>query len=232
MNDPGDNEKEFAVDYDKWTDVTDRATDLGWTLPEGWSVKATTVAEQPIRDPRDWGDVYATDIDEDDYTVRTRGFCARCGAWIRKLDADSIVGMGPDSEGRHPEPGDWATLATGVACDDREYHELGVPMTVLTWCEDKWRFVTVLVHVLDDAGNERGSDVLGMVEEGEYPVEIDRETGAVTTKKIDPVTDPDHPLPDMIPTALHDARDRVAWVPSLHAALVPPVVAPEGTSSS
>lgn len=61
-------------------------------------------------------------------TWRT-ALCKHCGDSIRELDADSVVGVGPDADGREPEPGYWAALATGIDCpgtDDRT-HQPGAP---------------------------------------------------------------------------------------------------------
>ncbi len=62
-------------------DVTDRALDAGWTLPEGWQVLAWTEPDDDLRDPRDKGDCYATDVDEADTQPDARVLPA-----LRELD--------------------------------------------------------------------------------------------------------------------------------------------------
>jgi hypothetical protein len=204
-------------------DVTDRATTAGWTLPEGWRVLAWLAPDDTVSDPRDNGDVYSTDVDEKDYDNPTRAFCKHCEGWIRKLDADAVTGMGPDADGREPQPGDWAESVTGIDCpavDDRR-HEPDEPAVVRAWRADRWQFVGVLVDVVDPDGRVWGRDSLWAVESGEFP-QVDPDTGTVTYTTLDPLSD-DHPLVDLIPQALSEARDALAK----HAARAPMITGPQ-----
>jgi hypothetical protein len=197
------------IDY---VDITDRVTGMGWTLPDGWTVTAHTLDDDCVTDPRNEGDCYATDVDEADYNNPTRAFCRHCEAWIRRLDADSLAGVGPDADGREAEPGDWADLATGIDCpgSDNRAHEPDEPLAVRAWRRGEWAFVTVVVQVWDGDEREWGRDSLGGTEAGRFPYMIDPETGAVEYKQIDPLRDPDHPLPDMIGEAMGQAREAIA----------------------
>lgn len=42
--------------------------------------------------------------------------CRFCGASLRLLDEDTVVGMSADVGDRGPRPGDWASLVTGISC--------------------------------------------------------------------------------------------------------------------
>lgn len=193
-------------------DVTEHATAAGWTLPEGFEVRAWMVHDPDMDDPREKGDVYNTDFEEEDYGKPTRGFCRMCGALIRLLDQD-----GADTLNRlHPpsmewvlvaEPGDWASAGwKGIMCPEQEGgHELDDPVAVRWWREDRWEFVGVLVEVVDGDGWVWGESSLWSVESGTFPTEIDPETGEITSREIDPLTDPHHPLPDLIGEALAEA---------------------------
>lgn len=59
----------------------------------------------------------------DDPTTDTdRMTCRYCGGELRRLGPDDLDGVGPDADGREPQPGDWAEPATGIDCpgnDDR-----------------------------------------------------------------------------------------------------------------
>lgn len=178
---------------------------IGWTLPEGWTVRAWTEDDDSITDPRDEGDVYNTDVDEGDYDHPTKAFCRHCGAWIRLLDEDSIASIGPTSEGVKPRVGDWADQVTGIDCPMALEHAPDEPLVVRMWRSDHWRFVGVLVEVLDADGREWGRADLWGVEFGTFPSRIDPETGAVTSVEVDPLTD-EYPLSELVPQALEEAQ--------------------------
>lgn len=248
-------------------DVTDRATAAGWTLPAGFTVRAWTEYDEDLTDPRQKGEVYATDIDEADYNHRTHGFCKHCASWIHELTQDEAdvvnqyaAALKPAAEQADEEAdeeaglvasaGDWARRVTvpgspeisgpdehglsqarpimifgGLRCPGSgDGHELGDPIAVAWWRHDRWQFVVVCVEVVDEHGHVWGLDTLGAVESGTFPVNVDPVTGYITTKEIDPLTDPDHPLPDMIGQALSAASDALA----AHQEANPVIIAPPG----
>lgn len=217
-------------------DITERATGAGWTLPDGFQVLAWTEHDDDWDNPRDKGDVYNTDFEEEDYSNPTRGLCRGCEAVIYKLDqngADAINHAVPaDADPDDPAymdawAGMWANKVTGVSCPESTTgHELDDPVVVRWWREDRWEFVTALVEVTDDEGRVWGMDSLGGVESGTFPVQIDPETGEITSKEIDPLTDPDHPLPDMIGQALAEAAAAL----DKHAENMPTITAPKAES--
>lgn len=58
------------------------------------------------------------------HSLDTTTTCRHCETSICQLDGDAITGMGPDADGRDPQPGDWACLITGIDCpgsDDRRH---------------------------------------------------------------------------------------------------------------
>ncbi len=271
-------------------DVTDRAVSLGYVLPEGWTVTASTLGDDTYSDPRESGDVYRTDIDEDNYDDPAHGFCKGCGKWMHKATADEVaagreaqmvtvtdlatgdlieMAGDPIYDPAHPhtdgsacshawagyfvvgdkfgdagelerpdlysvfhergsfgfpldhkvwrvgttETGatvldlhEWVTDDGNLCPESGGAHELDEPATVKAWREGKWQFVTIVVKVLDADGMSAGFASLGGTESGYFPVEIDPVTGGIEWKDINPLTDPDHPTPDMIREAIADAR--------------------------
>jgi hypothetical protein len=130
------------------------------------------------------------------------------------------------------DAGRWATAKDGrtkcLARDgaDDDGHVLGESVSIRMWQADEWAFGTVEVLVTDEDGFTWGSDTLSGVEYGNYPYEVDRETGAVSCRTVDPLTDPHHPVPDMIDAALNAVAD--APNPPV---IVAPAAAEEGTQA-
>jgi hypothetical protein len=204
------------VDTCGMTDVTDRAVAAGWTLPQGWRVVAWSEHDSYIGDPREHGDVYCTDVDEQDYSHPTRAFCIGCDAWIHELDEQAVAGIlatlpEDTDEDDLPWVGGWSAAATGTRCRDSHYgrHQPNDPLSVRWWREDKWEFVTVTVAVVDEQDQQWGLASLGGTEAGLFPTEINADTGDVTSAWIDPVNDPHHPVPDLISEAMHEAAEEL-----------------------
>src|SRR5439155_13942952 len=141
-----------------------------------------------------------------------RAFCKHCGQWTRKLDeagAREINGHSADDVDA-AMAGDWVNRENRVSCPDADSHAPAESVAVRWWREDRWEFVGVLVEVADPDGRVWGESALWSVEAGTFPYMIDRETGEITSKEINPLTDQHHPLPDSISEALGQARDAVA----------------------
>jgi hypothetical protein len=200
-------------------DVTDRATAKGWQLPDGVRVVARLVEDPYQEHPSKAGDVYNTDVDEADYKNPTHGSCMYCREWMRK-----------QAEGA--DAGRWATVKDGrVKCPARDgadvdVHVLGESVSIRMWKADEWAFGIVEVVVTDEDGFTWGRDTLSGVEYGNYPYQVDRETGAVSCRNVDPLNDPHHPVPDMIDAALNAVAD--APNPPV---IVAPAAAEEGSQS-
>jgi hypothetical protein len=220
------------------TDVTQRAVEAGWGLPAGWQVLAWTERDDDHGDPYSKGDIYNADVDEQDYANPAHAFCKHCGQWITRVVGVEDVAAAlartrealpnAEDEAITAGPGSWSDATTGLVCTGHSgvggyaQHAPDEPLAVRMWREDRWMFTVVMVEVVDGEGRVWGRDSLGSVEQGTFPYRIDRETGAVELREIDPVTDPDHPLPDMIPTALDNAREALA----AHLATQPRITAP------
>lgn len=83
------------------------------------------------------------------------------------------------------------------------------PEDIDAWRRDVWEFVGVIVEVIDSRGMVWGMDSLWGLESGTYLVTND--SGTVTgTQEINPLTDPLHPLPEMIRQAMGDAAENLA----------------------
>jgi hypothetical protein len=177
----------------------------GWTLPEGWTVRAWTEPDDSISDPRDEGDVYNTDMDEVDYDRPAHAFCRHCDEWITTLDETTAQALGPAESGDEPQAGDWASIQSGITCPEAHDHEPAEPLAVRMWHADRWRFVGVLVEVLDADGREWGRADLWGLESGTFPSRIDPVTGTVTTTEVNPLTD-EYPLTELVPEALEEAQ--------------------------
>lgn len=83
-------------------------------------------------------------------------------------------------------------------------HDPDEPL-VVRWWRDRWWFAVVVLDVVDAAGRSWATGALGSVEVGSFPV-VDPATGEVTVRQLDPLTDPDHPLPDLIDEVLEQAQ--------------------------
>jgi hypothetical protein len=67
------------------TDLTDRATEAGWTLPEGWTVQAEAIPDEYLGHPRD---EYGTDgYDEEQCAAFDRGDWSWCYVHVAVRDA-------------------------------------------------------------------------------------------------------------------------------------------------
>jgi hypothetical protein len=77
------------------------------------------------------------------------------------------------------------------------------------WRRDEWCYVGVIVTVTDAQGFEWGSDSLFGVEAGTW-TDTDESDTVTGTRTLDPLTNPDHPLPTMIPEAMANAAKRIA----------------------
>lgn len=164
--------------------------------------------------------------DEDGQPVAVAGDCVARLATFRapQTNASDVAGL---VEARPAV----ALTPAGIRCPETgDPHELDDPVVVRWWREDRWEFVGVLVEVIDSDGRVWGETALWAVEAGTFPTDIDRDTGEITSAEIDPLTDPHHPLPDLINDALGQAGDALAA--ALAAAPVitpPPAPPPEGT---
>lgn len=146
------------------------------------------------------------------------------GDWARRVTVPGASEVsGPDEHGlTEARP---VMLFAGLRCPGNGGgHELGDPLAVAWWRHNRWQFVVVCVEVVDADGHVWGLDTLGAVESGTFPVNIDPVTGYIESKEIDPLTDPHHPLPDMIGQVLSQAGDALA----AHQEANPVIIAPPG----
>jgi hypothetical protein len=67
----------------------------------------------------------------------------------------------------------------------------------------------LIVRMWNLGAHEWGDASLWGVEAGTYPVEINAETGVVTTREINPLTE-DYPLSELIPEALEMAQETLS----------------------
>lgn len=188
-------------------DATDLATAAGWTIPHGWAVVAYVERNPCMYNP--YTECGSSDVDEPEPDTVTRAFCRHCDGWIRKLDEDSIAGVGPDADGRQPVIGDWTESATGIDCpgaDDR-VHQPAEPVAVRWWQSARWIDVLVGVEIMDADGRSWGIAVTadGLVY-GEYPQVVNRNTGEISVQRRRPLTDSDSPVPLLIDTAARKAQ--------------------------
>jgi hypothetical protein len=190
-------------------DITERATALGWALPAGFRVLAWLEHDED-GDPRTDGDVYLTDVDEKDYDHPTHAFCKHCGHWVHEYAG---MWLGPANSAGSEE------VCQGSVNGE---HAPDESVAIRWWHEDLWEFVGVLVTVEDISGQEWGNVGLWTVESGHFPVSVDKATGEITAKDIDPLTE-DYPLSELIPEALEQAQARLR---SIHEA-APAIMGPD-----
>ena len=196
---------EALFDTEDERDVTSLALPLGVLLPDGYTIRARMTNDDDQDDPRNKGDVYNTDVDEDDYSIVTRAFCGHCGKWVKKLTGHDVAAILAEDRDAGVESGDWAADNV-VSCPENDVHEPDAPLAVRDFYEGKWRFVGVMVDVLDPDGNEIGSAALWGTEAGSFPYKIDRDTGAVEYKTVMPL-DESYPMHDLIREAADEAAE-------------------------
>lgn len=175
-------------------DLTDRLRAAGWALTAGVTVIGTLLEQDDQEDPRRKGDVYNTDVDEVDYQHPTRGFCQRCGKWLRQLtqdEADAYNRALPEGEALEltAEAGHWVTAGEdgSVACPPHRDHRLDLPLVVRDWKADRWNFVGLQVEVNGPDGTTWGEATVWDVEYGTFPYQIDRDTGDVEYREVNPL---------------------------------------------
>lgn len=76
------------------------------------------------------------------------------------------------------------------------------------WDRGEWRYVGVVIAVTDENGFEWARDSLWSVESGWW-TDTDDDDNVTGERQLDPLTDPDHPLPDMIPEVMAEAANRL-----------------------
>lgn len=204
-------------------EVTAAARAAGWKLPERWEVLAYVGPNPMVFNPHK--ESATSNVENVDEPNPTQGFCRWCDGWIHKLDEDTVTGMGPDADGRQPEPGDWAEQATGIDCpgvDDRKHMRDHEPVAVRWWLQGKWADVQVAVEVFDHDGRCWGIAMRGGVKMGTYPHNVDRDTGQITTRQFDPLNGPETSVPQLIDEAMRMAQQALVE----HAETAPVILGP------
>lgn len=192
-------------------DITAKALALGWTLPGGWRVMTSLTRDDDLGGPGDAGDAFLVDHPGDTAHQRTHAFCEWCEAWIRKLDDETIDGVGPNANGREARVGDWADLATGIDCPGvgSRRHKPAPPLPVTWWREDRWTFVIVDVRVVADTGLEWGQANLGGMVSGQFPHITDTYAGTVEARNLNPYSDEEQ-INQLIHDACEEAQTNLA----------------------
>lgn len=90
-----------------------------------------------------------------------------------------------------------------------EDSECYTPTQLAAWSQGEWRYVGVVVTVTGAHGFEWGRCSLFSVECGWWTDTNENDT-VTSARAIDPLTDPDHPLPDIIVEAMNDVAKRIA----------------------
>lgn len=89
------------------------------------------------------------------------------------------------------------------------------------WKNDDWCFVGVIVTVTDAYGFEWAEASLWGTEAGTW-IDTDDNGNVTGERELNPLTDQDHPLPDLIGEAMSEAMDKLARF-TLPTIIAPPV---------
>lgn len=87
--------------------------------------------------------------------------------------------------------------------------ECYTPAQLAAWRRGEWEYVGIIVEVLDTRGVVWGVDSLWGIESGQFLI-TDEHDAVVETRTLDPLTDKDGQLPDIIREAMADAAETLA----------------------